>query len=137
MLKAYVRVENNFHLVVDVAVTGSEIATGLSNRSYLGEQEGMLFIIHEPVPFWMKNMQIPIDILWLDKNQVVQSVLHNAQPCPLFGECPSYMPPDEFSYVLETVAGFAEKYDIYPGIQVPFQILTDTGEPALKSWRYN
>ena len=125
MLKAYVRIKNNFHLVVDMAVTGSEIARGLSDRSYLGEQEGMLFITHEPLPFWMKNMQIPVDIIWMNQNRIVIAVLHNAQSCPTFGECPSYMPDKEFSYVLETVSGFAEKYDIVPGTQIPFQILAE------------
>lgn len=108
-------------MVVDVASTGSQIAEGLSNRSYLGEQEGMLFIIHEPVPFWMKNMQIPIDMIFLDSNHLVVSVVHNAVPCPPLGECPSYMPDEEFSYVLETVAGFAVFHDIGIGDQIPFQ----------------
>lgn len=123
MRKASVQIENNFHMVVDVAVTGEEIARGLSDRSYLMEQEGMLFIVHEPVPFWMKNMKIPIDIIFLDKNHLVVDIVNDAQPCPLVGECPSYMPDEEFSYVLETIPGFAYWHSIGVGTQIPFQII--------------
>lgn len=110
-------------MVVDVAVTGEEIARGLSDRSYLMEQEGMLFIVHDPVPFWMENMKIPIDIIFLDKNHIVVSIVDNAQPCPSLGECPSYMPDEEFSYVLETIPGFAYWHSISKGTQIPFQII--------------
>lgn len=109
-------------MVVDVAVSGEEIARGLSDRSYLMEQEAMLFIIHHPVPFWMKNMKIPIDIIFLDKNHIVIDIVSNAQPCPSVGECISYMPDEEFSYVLETIPGFALWHSISVGTQIPFQI---------------
>lgn len=122
MRKAYVQINNDFHMVVDVAVSGEEIARGLSDRSYLMEQEGMLFICHHPVPFWMKNMKIPIDILWLDNNHLVVDIISNAQPCPDIGECPSHMPETEFSYVLETIPGFAYWHNVTVGTQIPFQI---------------
>lgn len=109
-------------MTVDVVRTWFDIARGLSDRTSMGEQEGMLFIVDEPMEFWMKHMLIPIDMIWMNKEHIVVSVLHNAQPCPTFGDCPKYMPNSEFSYVLETVAGFAEKNDIGPGTKIPFQI---------------
>jgi len=124
MQRAYVRINNNFHMVVDVATNGHEIAEGLSNRSYLADHEGMLFLVEHPLPFWMKNMKIPIDIIFLDQDRIVVSIVHYAQPCYPYEECRSYMPDSPYSYVLEVRAGFCEFYNVNIGTQIPFEFIT-------------
>ena len=109
MLQAIV---NN--IVVDVAFTESEIYQGLSNRSYVGDRDGMLFILKERVPFTMENMKTPIDIIWLDKNHIVTAVLHDAQPGNV-----NYLPAVDFSYVLEIAANS----NVEVGNHIPFQII--------------
>lgn len=89
-------------LVADTQVTQ---AKGLSGRKDLKPNEGMLFIF--PVPgfygFWMKDMEIPIDIIWFDAERKVVDVWENATP----DSYPRvYTPRAEAKYVLEVPAGF-------------------------------
>ena len=74
--------ENNIHYVkiagqtvkVELALTMQAQAQGLSGRKILEENEGMLFVFKNSgrYSFWMKDMNFPIDILWIgDDFQVV------------------------------------------------------------------
>ncbi len=67
---------------VELAITGAEQSQGLMNRKSLGEYSGMLFIFatERQRSFWMKNTLIPLDMLFLDKNGVVQHIHHRAKP---------------------------------------------------------
>lgn len=59
---------------LEIAKTIFEKSKGLSNRSNLCQNCGMIFIYQNEdiYPFWMKDTLIPLDIIWLDKNgQVV------------------------------------------------------------------
>ena len=109
MLQAIV---NN--IVVDVAFTENEIYRGLSDRSYVGDKDGMLFILKERVPFTMENMKTPIDMIWIDSNHIVTAVLHNAQPGNV-----DYLPDVDFSYVLE----IAPHSNVEVGNHIPFKII--------------
>lgn len=54
---------------LELAKTISQQATGLSGRTSLCSNCGMLFVFaYEDVwPFWMKDTLIPLDIIWLNK----------------------------------------------------------------------
>lgn len=114
---------NGVELIADVAATNEQRAQGLSVKDALAENEAMLFVFDtaQDHSFWMKNMKFPIDIIWLDSNRTVVHVEHNLQPCNFEVFCPTYKPDDNNAlYVLETVAGFAEKSDIVEGTRVEF-----------------
>lgn len=101
-------------LRVVVADTPELRTNGLSKVSGLAPDEGMLFTFNEPglYGFWMKDMEFPLDIFWLDKKGEVVHIEKNLLP-------DTY--PDRFSsespavYVLELPAGFADKYSIEKG----------------------
>src|ERR671925_2037725 len=115
---------NGVGLVVDIAETGEQMSKGLAIKDSLNETEGMLFVFSEPrqYVFWMKDMKFPIDIIWLDSDKTVVHIEHNLQPCSLNVFCPTYKPDNNALYVLETVAGFAEKHDIIEGTRVQFHL---------------
>jgi len=64
---------NNQKIHVDISDSIEEYAKGLSNVPYLDNNQGMLFIFpnKQERSFWMKDMLIPIDLLWIEDNIVV------------------------------------------------------------------
>lgn len=111
---------------VDLALTPEAQTQGLSGRSELKEDEGMLFVFDQPGKylFWMKNMNFPIDIIWLapseggdrDVSKIVY-IKEDAQP-ENFLE--AYGPDEDAKYVLEVVSGFSEKNNLKEGDRVEF-----------------
>jgi uncharacterized membrane protein (UPF0127 family) len=65
-----------------LAVTPSAWEQGLSGHAQLPSDEGMLFLFPSPSTrsFWMKDMNFPLDIVWIDKDWRVVGVVHHATP---------------------------------------------------------
>ena len=118
---------NGVHLVADLAITGEQRTKGLAVKDSLAENESMLFYFPKAneYAFWMKDMKFPIDIIWLDTDRKVIHVEHSLDPCDS-DACPLYKPEGKTQYVLETVAGFAKKYNVTEGTIVEF----DPGQVA-------
>ncbi|MEA1929557.1 MAG: DUF192 domain-containing protein [Patescibacteria group bacterium] len=104
----------SLRLQVKLAKTSQEQARGLSGRESLGEFEGMLFSFERPAEpsFWMKDMNFPIDILWLDSQLRIIEIEHNVQP-DSFPQ--TFSPPQPIRYVLEVNAGLAENFNLQTG----------------------
>lgn len=93
---------------VEVAQSDVERARGLMGREGLSEGSGMLFIFDSETQhgFWMKDMNFPIDIIWIDSEFRVVDITGGAVPC--VGEpCTIYSPGAPARYVLEVSSGFA------------------------------
>jgi len=116
---------NDVKLVADIAENSTQRSKGLSVKDTLNENEGMLFVFsaEREHSFWMKNMKFPIDIIWLDDDQEVVHVEHSLEPCIPDSFCPTYKPDRNSLYVLETVAGFAQKYNVTDNTYVDFQLV--------------
>jgi uncharacterized protein len=115
---------NGLVLVADISATNEQRTKGLSVKEDLAENEAMLFVFGNEAEhtFWMKDMKFPIDIIWIDSNKTIVHIEHNLQPCSFEVLCPTYTPNDESLYVLETIGGFAKKYDIVKGTKVEFEL---------------
>ena len=109
---------------VELAKSSEEIATGLMNHTSLETNKGMLFIYEKAQKpgFWMKHMDFPIDILFIDKEGVIRDIKKDFQPCPktfdgpfASSACPSYAPKEPIKLVLEISNGLSEKYNIQVG----------------------
>jgi|SRR3989344_1325239 len=117
-----VSIENKVSVVVAVADTDTLRRRGLSGRPILGELEGMLFIFDNPAlsSFWMKEMLIPIDIIWI-RQGVIVGYTENIEP-------PASATPDNFllrypspiavDAVLEVTAGFALRHNLEVGDKI-------------------
>lgn len=108
-------------IMAEVADTQLLRQQGLSNRPALAESEGMLFLFEEPqeYTFWMKEMEFPIDIVWLRDGEVVD-VNANVQvdtTLPLA----EYAPNEPVNQVLEVTAGFADRHGIRVGDRLDIQ----------------
>lgn len=104
---------------VDLALTASEHERGLSGRMELKENEGLLFVFDRPGrhSFWMKDMNFPIDIIWLAPDMKVIYIKKDARP-ELYPE--TYEPTSDAKYVLEVVSGFSEKNSLKEGDAIEF-----------------
>ena len=80
-----------------IAQTEDEKATGLMNVEEMDDNEGMLFIYDTPqiLEFWMKDTEIPLDIIFIDSDWEVKKI---AKGNP-FDE--TIMSCDNVQYVLE------------------------------------
>lgn len=89
---------------------------GLMERETLDDNKGMLFIFEdERIPaFWMKNMKIPLDIVFMDKDYKVVDYYENVPACTA-DPCPHYLPSVNSKYVAELVAGTIEKIELKRG----------------------
>lgn len=118
------------NIEINLALIPAEQAQGLSGRSELKENEGMLFIFPEPgqYNFWMKDMNFPIDIIWLDEDLKIVYIKKDARPesyPETYGPAsPSQGGPDvslmNVKYVLEVVSGFSDKNNLKVGDRVIF-----------------
>jgi uncharacterized protein len=110
--------ETVFH--ARVAHTESEREEGLSGSSPLGDEDAMLFVFPSDGKWgiWMKDMNYPIDILWLDSDKRVVHIVRDAQPSS-YPEV-TYMPDKPARYVLETKSGTVEHKRITIGTRVEF-----------------
>lgn len=111
-------------LRVELAITGEERARGLSNRTSLPQDAGMLFVYDEAhfPAFWMRQTLIPLDMVWIGADKRVGSVTANVQPEPGVpdAELRLYRPDGPAQYVLELNAGAATRLGIDPGDQLSF-----------------
>jgi uncharacterized membrane protein (UPF0127 family) len=97
-------------LSAELAVTQEERALGLMFRKTIECDQGMLFVFDNEdfYSFWMKNMLIPLDLIWLDKEKRIVHIERCVPPCER-EPCPSYSPRIPGMYVLELKAGSVEQ----------------------------
>lgn len=106
-------IDNNA-IFVEIANDQNSRAKGLSERTFLQSNQGMLFIFPEPgiYSFWMKDMNFALDIIWLDENKKIIGIEENVPPLENSAKPKFYLPPEPVKYVLEVNAGLIEKYNI-------------------------
>ena len=103
-----IQVGNTILTNIEIANTPAKKEQGLSGRTEIGENYGMLFVFDkaDTYAFWMKEMLVPIDIIWLNENFKVVGLKSRALP----GSYPeTYKPEQAAKYVLEVKAGIIEK----------------------------
>ncbi|MBI1866362.1 MAG: DUF192 domain-containing protein [Candidatus Staskawiczbacteria bacterium] len=95
---------------VKLAQNSAERTKGLMFQKTLEQNKGMLFLFDKEArySFWMKNTLIPLDIIWIDKDNKVVFISENNQPCKLY-ICASINPTADAKYVLEVNSGIIQK----------------------------
>ena len=105
-----------------IADDESERVKGLSGVSQLNPDDALLMVFDSDDKWgiWMKGMEVPIDILWLDSAKKVVHIVKNASP-ELSTET-TFKPTDNARYVIEIPAGSVEKNNIKLGETTVFTI---------------
>ncbi|GIW07212.1 MAG: hypothetical protein KatS3mg060_2017 [Dehalococcoidia bacterium] len=116
-----------------LAITADERTRGLSGTERLEPNEGMLFVytVKGRHPFWMRGMLFPIDMIWIDTNQVVDVKPDRPIPGPNQTEIdlPIYSPNADANYVLEVNAGWAAANNVTAGTPVTITFPPDVTLP--------
>jgi uncharacterized membrane protein (UPF0127 family) len=105
---------------LEIARTASQQQKGLGERPSMPHDHGMLFAysISGRYCYWMKGMQFPLDIIWLDANKRVIETRQNLSP-NTYPE--SYCPSGSSTrYVIELNAGQAAEMHLRAGQQLDF-----------------
>lgn len=105
---------------VEVANTADSRAKGLGGRASLAKDSGMIFTFDSQnvtPTFWMKGMEIGLDIIWINDGKVVGMAKNIPAPPP--GATDSrltlYNPGQPIDYVLEVNSGFCDSNNIKIG----------------------
>jgi uncharacterized membrane protein (UPF0127 family) len=93
--------KNNF--CVDLVSSGERLQRGLMFIKKMPDDYGMLFDFKKEQQFnmWMKNTPLSLDMVFMDKNKCILSVVQNTKP---FSEEIISSPPSS-RYVLEVKSG--------------------------------
>ena len=107
---------NNQEFILEIAQTPQEKQQGLMYRSSLPKNQGMIFVydIESPRTFWMKNTLIPLDLIFLDSDNIIIDIKHNFQPC-ISDPCESYTSKQPAKDIIEINAGLAEELGLEVG----------------------
>lgn len=124
----YAVLPDGSRISLELARTDEERARGLSGRASLPPDKGMYFIFpsEDIYGFWMRDMQFPIDIIWV-KHSVIVGIAERvpAEPGVQDTELKIYRPPEPVSSVLEVRAGSAARYGLTAGDKIRIQIVPD------------
>lgn len=101
--------------IVDTEVAREQ---GLSGRANIPSNYGMLFVFPQKdnYGFWMKDMLVPIDILWLNEDGILLGIERSVSPASYPD---TFYPPEPVRYVLETRVGEAATQGWSVGSTVP------------------
>ncbi len=113
-------------LRVEIANSGEERTKGLSGRKKLEGIDGVLFVFPESDyhRIWMKDMNFPIDIIWIAEDLTVINIERNVRP----ESYPKIFKPERPArYAVETNIHYSDTFGLRPGLEVrlPLNYLED------------
>lgn len=108
---------------VEVMVRAEDMLRGMMFRESLAPDRGMLFIHPSPSPqkYWMYQVKIPLDIVFIGPNRQIVEIAANTPPCKTkASECPTFGSAAPSQFVLELAAGEAARNGLSPGQTIAF-----------------
>ena len=122
-ISAVATIPDGTQIELEVARTPQQQAMGLMYRPALPDNRGMLFNFPsaQPVSFWMKNVPVALDMVFL-RNGVVQYIKASAPPCSK-DPCPTYGPRTLIDQVIELRSGRAAELSLNKGDKVTIKSL--------------
>jgi uncharacterized membrane protein (UPF0127 family) len=111
---------NNTIINTEIADTNSKQILGLSGRKNLNQNSGMIFIYNKPDYYgiWMKDMNFPIDIIWINENKKIIDITKNVSP-KTYPQV--FKSTSQSKYIIEVNANFSTSNNIKTGDSVDFK----------------
>lgn len=119
----WVELPNGARIEAETKLTPEGQAQGMMFRTSLAEDKGMLFVhaTEEKSPYWMFQCEIPLDIIWMDRNRRIVEISADTPPCrETADKCPTYGGSAPSLFVLELAGGMAKKYNLKVGDTLRF-----------------
>ena len=106
-------------LNIEIASNHSNQKKGLSNRESLCKNCAMLFLFEEEAKhsFWMKDMNFPLDILYIQDDKIVE-IFKDVQVLDNMDEITEIFPNQKADKVLELNAGWCDVHQIQVGDKI-------------------
>lgn len=107
----------NQTFTIELAQASKQRELGLSYRTSLGKYNGMLFSFETPglYRFWMKEMNFPLDFLWIRDNKIVDLSESIPPPKSVNGQIMFVTPKEPVNAVVEINAGLIQELHIQKG----------------------
>lgn len=120
-------------ILLEVARTPRQQQIGLMYRTALAPDRGMLFPLNPPRPasFWMKNVKIPLDMIFLRDGEV-KAIAENVPPC-ISTPCPTYGPGVLVDQVIELAGGRSAQLGLKVGDRIKIIFLEEEINPPSES----
>jgi len=118
-----VTLPNGDKIEAEVEITPADMQKGMMFRDALPPGHGMLFIHDKPglYPYWMYQVRVPLDMLWLDANQRIVEISADTPPCKTKASlCASYGGHEQAQFVLELNGGQARRLGLTVGQVLQF-----------------
>lgn len=118
---SFVLPEKTISINAQIASTQAQRIQGLSNRQNLAPNQGMLFIFDQETArsMWMKDMNFPLDIIFLNAKKQIIKIYQNVPVCE-DDPCPDYPSDMPALYAIEVNAGFIKQYQITKSTEIRF-----------------
>jgi uncharacterized membrane protein (UPF0127 family) len=111
-------------IMAEVVTNPVDMMRGMMFRESLAQDRGMLFVHGSEGEFayWMYQVKVPLDIIWINRAHRVVEISANTPPCPSSSaqQCPNFGGHAKAIYVLELAAGSAAKHGIKVGETLSF-----------------
>ena len=122
-LRADVRFPGGRRFTAEIADTPARQARGYMHRAEIGPDDAMVFVFSTPGvrTFWMKNVLVPLDMIWMDETFRIVHIDHAVPPCRA-DPCPTYGTIRATRHVLEVAGGVARAERLAIGAQLQITI---------------
>jgi uncharacterized protein len=119
-----VRLPDGRTVQAEVLMRSNDMMRGMMFRTSLAEDRGLLFVHSRPgkYSYWMHNVKVPLDIIWMDKERRIVEISPKTPPCTADDptKCPQYGGTVDSQFVLELAGGMAAKYGLSIGQVLDF-----------------
>jgi uncharacterized membrane protein (UPF0127 family) len=103
---------------IEIAENDQRRTQGMMYRTSMSYNRAMLFIMEyeRQQSFWMRNTKMSLDIIYINGDKEIVTIYPHTQPYSV-SPIPSFK---KSKYVVETAAGFCDKYGIKEGSFIEF-----------------
>jgi len=118
-----VTLPDGMQIRAEVAMDPIDMQKGMMFRDSLPRGRGMLFIHQQPglYPYWMYQVKIPLDMLWMDSSRHIVEISADTPPCKTkASQCPNYGGHQQAQFVLELAGGEARRLGLTLGQTLQF-----------------